>query len=1110
MWNIRYIRDWLDWSNINNWNHWVEIQAFSWATNVALWKTVTSPYWITWIAWYSLTNWATSSSVYAFNTAFPAWWIWYMQVDLWSIQAIDTIKVWHYYADSRVYNRTKTEVSSDWINWFPIFDSTVNWLYTETAAWHNMTVPVIATPWTVTIWSARALVLAWWGWAWMNMWGWGWGWGYIATTSATIKEWANFINVWDWGKWAPAWSTWWQAANQPFNTKATCWRNTYAFWLTAVWGWSWWTWDWSNVFTTPSSWWAWWSWGWASWYFTLWTYTWWAWTSWQWFVWWAWWLAYYGWGWGWAWWAWTHWSAWVPPVGWPWLLNDILWTGYYWWGWGWASWYSAWWWNGWIWWWGWWAIWITTWWAWLNNWQAWTNWPFNAWANVPWWNAWANTWWGWGWGSHYNANNKWWDWGSWIVVISFPIDWSSWITTASTWWTITQVWWMQIHTFTTSWIFIARWIPKVPELITPKNVSWEFNSLQDIDLTQYDVWLYKSTSFILWWTPLSNWASFNSTTWLLSLSWVTAPKTFNLTLTWNNSTWNSNTVSFTIDALQVPPPVISTIPDTVWQYDSLTNIDISSYTTSHLPVLSYQLIWDYTTYWITFDSATGIINTSWFNIIWTITLTANSTNATWVWNTVSIVITWNPLAVPAATAHVLLIWWWWWWWPWGYYWWWWGWWAWWFYENLSINVSQQTYPITIWAWWTSSVYWWNTSFWTSVHWYWWWYWWTWQNSNFQWVTAWVWWWSWWWWGWWSPQQVWWWVTYWSWNVWNVWWNWWPNNPRQWWWWGWAWWVWWYASSLVAWWHWWAWWAWKASTISWTSVIYSIWWTWWAPSWVYPYWTSWPTWASYWWGWWWSQSWVPWLTWRSWIFIMSYPTDWSTWIKNWWFTWWWTISYSWWNTILTATANDNLVLTTLAYTKTVSSIPTQTLTNNISYTKDLNTYLTWDKPLLYHTLTWTLPIWLTFDTSTWILTWSSTQVWTYPVTYKATTAYWDSNVVSFNIVINSPTAPVMWAVSNIVINQWENINKTFSWSVTQTNLDPILSYTLTWTLIPWLSFNSTTWVLSWNPTQVWTYNYWIQATDKDWISNTSSFTLTINTVPLNKVEPWHMLLLAETF
>lgn len=55
-------------------------------------------------------------------------------VDLGSIKNIDTIKVWHYYGNGRTYYDTKTEISTDNINWTTVFDSAISGTYPETSA----------------------------------------------------------------------------------------------------------------------------------------------------------------------------------------------------------------------------------------------------------------------------------------------------------------------------------------------------------------------------------------------------------------------------------------------------------------------------------------------------------------------------------------------------------------------------------------------------------------------------------------------------------------------------------------------------------------------------------------------------------------------------------------------------------------------------------------------------------------------------------------------------------------------------------------------------------------------------------------------------------------
>lgn len=55
-------------------------------------------------------------------------------VDLGSLQNVSAVKVWHYYADGRTYNATKTEVSTDNTNWTAVFDSASSGTYVETSA----------------------------------------------------------------------------------------------------------------------------------------------------------------------------------------------------------------------------------------------------------------------------------------------------------------------------------------------------------------------------------------------------------------------------------------------------------------------------------------------------------------------------------------------------------------------------------------------------------------------------------------------------------------------------------------------------------------------------------------------------------------------------------------------------------------------------------------------------------------------------------------------------------------------------------------------------------------------------------------------------------------
>lgn len=65
-----------------------------------------------------------------------------MTVDLGSAQDVSTIKVWHYWADGRTYNNTKTEVSTDNTNWTTIYDSAVSGTYKETSSGKTFSFPL--------------------------------------------------------------------------------------------------------------------------------------------------------------------------------------------------------------------------------------------------------------------------------------------------------------------------------------------------------------------------------------------------------------------------------------------------------------------------------------------------------------------------------------------------------------------------------------------------------------------------------------------------------------------------------------------------------------------------------------------------------------------------------------------------------------------------------------------------------------------------------------------------------------------------------------------------------------------------------------------------------
>lgn len=141
--NIRYIRDWVNGSTANTGNHWVEIQAItSLGANIAQNKPVSSngPIEDSSRPLSRVTDNSTDTSLYVgISMTQPA----YVEIDLQQGYQLSTIKIWHYYSDSRTYYGTKTQVSEDGINWFTVFDSTSSGTYQESSSGKSLTLSSI-------------------------------------------------------------------------------------------------------------------------------------------------------------------------------------------------------------------------------------------------------------------------------------------------------------------------------------------------------------------------------------------------------------------------------------------------------------------------------------------------------------------------------------------------------------------------------------------------------------------------------------------------------------------------------------------------------------------------------------------------------------------------------------------------------------------------------------------------------------------------------------------------------------------------------------------------------------------------------------------------------
>lgn len=131
----RYIRDYLNGSTSNSFNHWVEIMAFENNINVAFNKTVSSSSGAIAQNLGRVTDnqYANPELLYEGGGGSD-----YVSIDLGDLYELDFLKIWHYYADSRTYHGTKTQVSADGVTWVTVFDSTVSGEYAETAQGHEI------------------------------------------------------------------------------------------------------------------------------------------------------------------------------------------------------------------------------------------------------------------------------------------------------------------------------------------------------------------------------------------------------------------------------------------------------------------------------------------------------------------------------------------------------------------------------------------------------------------------------------------------------------------------------------------------------------------------------------------------------------------------------------------------------------------------------------------------------------------------------------------------------------------------------------------------------------------------------------------------------------
>jgi hypothetical protein len=126
---IRYIKDWCADSTANPAGIWSEIKVFRNEENIALGILATSSVPLlggTGI----ITNGIINPNEYSFSNSYgtPI----YVELDLGEIYTDLTEIIISHYGDGRTFFKTKTEVSTDGVNWHTLFDSAISGTYAET------------------------------------------------------------------------------------------------------------------------------------------------------------------------------------------------------------------------------------------------------------------------------------------------------------------------------------------------------------------------------------------------------------------------------------------------------------------------------------------------------------------------------------------------------------------------------------------------------------------------------------------------------------------------------------------------------------------------------------------------------------------------------------------------------------------------------------------------------------------------------------------------------------------------------------------------------------------------------------------------------------------
>ncbi|MGE6629615.1 phage tail spike protein [Bacillus sp. NPDC077027] len=125
---VRYLRDYINGSDVNNSNEWSEIQVFKEGNNIAKGivptgsSTLTNPEYLT-------DGKADSTLSVKAGSGLQ-----YVQLDLGElVENIEYIKVWHNFDGGRTYNSHFVDVSEDGVQWVRLFNSTKHGSHKETA-----------------------------------------------------------------------------------------------------------------------------------------------------------------------------------------------------------------------------------------------------------------------------------------------------------------------------------------------------------------------------------------------------------------------------------------------------------------------------------------------------------------------------------------------------------------------------------------------------------------------------------------------------------------------------------------------------------------------------------------------------------------------------------------------------------------------------------------------------------------------------------------------------------------------------------------------------------------------------------------------------------------